>query len=107
MGVTQVYRSSPSMSRSPTMDGNRMAQHVLDTVRVLVACSLVFLNAPVVPAREFGVVEDVYVGRHTISPFGGIGRYQNLLLRSEELDNASWVKTNVAANTANGITRPD
>ncbi|MBI3311899.1 MAG: hypothetical protein HYZ88_00005, partial [Candidatus Omnitrophica bacterium] len=41
------------------------------------------------------------------TPYGGMGRYENLLLHSEEFDNAVWVKTNVAAITPDGVAAPD
>lgn len=94
------------------MGGNQMVQRLLVAVRVTLACSLVFLNAPVVPAQEFGVVEDLYVGRHTTTPFGGIGRYQNLLIRSEELDgggvgSGTWNRSASTSVSATNIVAPD
>lgn len=40
------------------------------------------------------------------TPFGGFGRYQNLLTYSESFDNAAWTKTNLTA-TANSVAAPD
>ncbi|RLG81402.1 MAG: hypothetical protein DRO40_09735, partial [Thermoprotei archaeon] len=40
------------------------------------------------------------------TPFGGFGRYQNLLTYSEEFDNAAWTKTDLTA-TANSVAAPD
>src|SRR3989338_7478989 len=51
-------------------------------------------------AQQFGVVKDLYVGRHAVTPFGGIGRYQNLLKYSEEVQQASaWGDANATAVT--------
>ena len=41
------------------------------------------------------------------TPFGGFGKYENHLVRSEAFDNASWTKTNVTAPTADTQTAPD
>ena len=75
-----------------------MAHDRLFGLRLVVAWGLMLANAPVVPAQEFGVVEDLYVGRHTTTPFGGIGRYQNLLIRSEN-QTATWADANATAVT--------
>jgi len=56
-------------------------------------------------AKEFGVVEDLYVGRNTTTPYGGIGKYQNMLTRSEDFTHSDWAKTNTSPS--NGITGPD
>src|SRR3989338_4141579 len=79
----------------------------MDALRLVVACSLLWFTTPVIEAKELGVVEDLSVGRHIISPFAGLGRYQNLLLRSEELDNASWVKSASTTISATDVTAPD
>jgi|GEM_PF-5264234 len=57
---------------------------------------------------DFGT-QDISTTGNLEMPFGGVGRYQNLLLRSEEFDNASWTKTGgvtVAANDTT-VTAPD
>lgn len=41
------------------------------------------------------------------TPYGGFGKFQNLLVRSEEFDNASWIKTSVSAPTADAQVAPD
>jgi hypothetical protein len=46
-------------------------------------------------------------GGYLDTSFGGFGPYANLLLRSEQFDNAAWTKTNVTAPTANTIISPD
>ncbi|MBU4257729.1 hypothetical protein KKC04_04960 [Patescibacteria group bacterium] len=40
------------------------------------------------------------------TPFGGIGRYENLLTYSEQLDNAAWTKTGLTI-TANSVASPN
>ncbi|MHB8871386.1 MAG: beta strand repeat-containing protein [Candidatus Doudnabacteria bacterium] len=43
-----------------------------------------------------------------ISPFGGLGKYENLLVRSEEIDNASWTREAFTGTiTANATTGPN
>jgi hypothetical protein len=42
-----------------------------------------------------------------VSPYGSLGAFQNHLVRSEAFDNASWVKTNVTAPSADSQTAPD
>jgi len=81
--------------------------HMLVGLRVIIACSILLLNAPQGLAKELGVVEDLFIGRHAISPPGGFGRYQNLLVRSEELDHASWVKSASTTVPATNLTAPD
>ena len=49
----------------------------------------------------------VELSANLASPYGGIGRYENLLTYSEAFDNAAWTKTNVAAITADGVTAPN
>lgn len=41
------------------------------------------------------------------TPYGGLGKYENHLVRSEAFDNASWTKTSVTAPTADTQTAPD
>jgi len=50
----------------------------------LIALCTFTLILPTASAKEFGVVEDLSVGRNTSTPYGGIGRYQNLLKYSED-----------------------
>jgi len=57
---------------------------------VVTACCFVAGNH--LAADEFGVEDRLYVGGNTVFPYGGIGRYENLLERSEELDHAAWMK---------------
>jgi hypothetical protein len=52
-------------------------------------------------------VNEATYGTVLSSPFGGIGRYENYVSRSEEFNNASWVKTSVSAVTADTQTAPD
>ncbi|PJC48533.1 MAG: hypothetical protein CO035_02995, partial [Candidatus Omnitrophica bacterium CG_4_9_14_0_2_um_filter_42_8] len=40
------------------------------------------------------------------TPYGGLGRYENLLTYSEQLDNAIWVKTGLSI-TANSVASPN
>ena len=74
-------------------------------LRIVLALSLAFSNTPIVFAKEFGVVEDIYVGRHTMSPFGGIGRYENLLRHSETFSDATWTK--LSLGVSNGQAAPN
>ena len=79
-------------------------------LRVALAWALAFGNAPMVFAKEFGVVEDLYVGRNATTPYGGIGRYENRLVQSEALG-TSWTLTGLSAtdgsSSPNGTTGAD
>jgi len=66
------------------------------TLFLTIALLITWCLAPFATAKEFGVVEDLYVGRNTTTPYGGIGRYQNLLKYSEDFTQSSdWTATNV------------
>jgi hypothetical protein len=73
---------------------------------LLALLGLGLVSPPPLGAKEFGVAEDLYVGRHTTTPFGGIGRWENLLKWSEAFDNAAWTKNDVTI-TPNNQTAPD
>ena len=77
----------------------------LNALRLVLAWALAFGNAPAVFAKEFGVVEDLYVGRNTITPYGGFGTYANLLLYSQDFSQTAWTKTN--ATVAANVTAPN
>ena len=70
-----------------------------------VALCLAQTAAPLALAKEFGVVEDLYVGRNTSTPYGGIGRYQNLLKYSEDFTQSDW--TAVTVTPANNQIAPN
>jgi hypothetical protein len=42
-----------------------------------------------------------------VTAYGSLGRFQNILVRSEEFDNASWTKSNMNTVTANTQVAPD
>src|SRR3989338_1264375 len=71
--------------------------------RIVLSWAMVLSIAPppAAFAQQFGVVEDLYIGRHAVTPFGGIGRYQNLLVRSEEFG-TTWADANATAVTVSG-----
>ncbi|MFH1853746.1 MAG: hypothetical protein ABH815_00340, partial [Candidatus Omnitrophota bacterium] len=94
------WRGSPGLSKAKPW--------TLVTLVLLVIVTMCLSPTGIASAKEFGVVEDLYVGRNTTTPYGGIGRYQNLLKYSEAFDNAAssttWAETNltVTAGSANG-----
>lgn len=47
------------------------------------------------------------IGESVQTPFGGVGRYQNLLRFSEEFDDAAWVKLFSVTVTADNATAPN
>lgn len=56
---------------------------------------------------NLGIAKDIHLHEGLVSaPFGGIGRYANLLTYSEQLDNAAWVKTNTTVSSTT-ITAPN
>ncbi len=61
-------------------------------------------------AAELQVLDRLQVDGNTISPYGGIGRYENLLIYSEAFDDATsgtnWAETNMAG-TANSTAAPN
>src|SRR3989338_2416806 len=68
--------------------------------RIVLSWAMVLSIAPppAAFAQQFGVVEDLYIGRHAVTPFGGIGRYQNLLVQSEVFA-TTWADANATAVT--------
>src|SRR3989338_4041979 len=77
-----------------------MTERVFHNVvgRIVLSWAMVLSIAPPLPAQQFGVVEDLYIGRHAVTPFGGIGRYQNLLVQSEAFA-TTWADANATAVT--------
>ncbi|TPW01112.1 MAG: tail collar domain protein, partial [bacterium] len=60
------------------------------------------------PAAKLDVRGDLLTPTGSyLSPYGGIGRYENLLLRSEEFDHATWVKSASTTVPATNITAPN
>src|SRR3989338_7760773 len=88
-----------------------MGRDAMLLVRVMLVWGLAAVNIPLAAAQEFGVVEDLSVGRHMVSPFGGLGRYQNLLVQSEDLSttwaDATATAVTVSANLAAAKPAPD
>ncbi len=59
------------------------------------------------PSAKLDVVGDIQGSGQLSTPFGGLGRYENLLIKSEELDLAPWGNNNAVTVTANTATAPD
>ncbi|MEK9148750.1 MAG: hypothetical protein AAB267_01745, partial [Candidatus Desantisbacteria bacterium] len=49
----------------------------------LIGFIILLLSSPPLLARNFQVLYDLQVDGNTNTPYGGIGRYQNLLVQSE------------------------
>ncbi|MCL4364436.1 hypothetical protein M1328_04335, partial [Patescibacteria group bacterium] len=59
-------------------------------------------NANVMTANHLG---DLYLLNNLNTPNGGLGQYANLLIYSQQFDNAAWTKSNVTV-TPNSTTSP-
>ena len=66
--------------RRPTKQSQRLLRSFQSLAMTILMLMLVL---PCASAKEFGVVEGLYVGRNTTTPYGGIGRYENRFLYSE------------------------
>ncbi len=84
---------------------HNLMRTVMLGAQVLTAWALALGPAPYVAASQLEVIEDLFVGRHAIGPFGGIGVYQNLLLESEGFDQGDW--TRVSLTATNGEPAPN
>ncbi|MBI3274248.1 MAG: carbohydrate binding domain-containing protein, partial [Candidatus Colwellbacteria bacterium] len=59
------------------------------------------------PQAKFDVRGDMVTPTGMLqTPYGGLGRYENLLTYSEQLDNAIWIKTGLSI-TANSVASPN
>jgi hypothetical protein len=73
---------------------------------VLAVCLAGWQVVPQAMAAEFEVIDRLTVGGSTVTSYGGIGRYENLLLQSENFA-TTWTATNLSGAPVDGEAAPN
>ena len=96
---------SQSLRGSPPLMRRRRGRGV---VYLLIALLVLSWGAtPVALARDFQVLYDLRVDGNVNTPYGGVGRYENALKYSEQVDHATWIRGGAPTVNADAALAPD
>ena len=102
----QLYKNSSETYYDSVVGGHHFL--VSNSEKVTISGNGLVGIGTTAPGAKLHVMGDVLTPTGSyLSPYGGIGRYENLLTYTEAFDNAAWVKSASTTTPATNLTAPD